>query len=434
MKNIIKFFVLLFFMLLVWIDHGFSQEGWYSQESGTQSDLFGVWFIDSNTGIVVGGFPGNCILKTKDAGTTWNPQTYPEIGNSYFAGVCFSDSMNGWVSGEYGVIMRTRDGGTTWTQQTSKTIKNLEAVFAVDSNIVWAMGEAGTIVHTIDGGANWGNQESGIKTHIWRISFINADTGSIAAGNCIGCIPADTIGGFILRTINGGITWNIQKHDSLTLGFYGVSFTDVKTGTVVGTGGTILHTTNGGETWTSQTSGTTVDLWDVFFANTDTGFVVGGDWSSNTVGIILRTTNGGVTWTKQDIPKKNCLNKVFFSDINIGTAVGNDGTILRTWNGGVTWIEEHRIDKIPQNSSLNQNYPNPFDQSTNIKFEISEYENVTLKIYSIDGKLVTTLVNEKMRPGSYEVVWNAANNPAGVYFCRLKAGSYIESMSMEVVR
>ena len=73
-----------------------------------------------------------------------------------------------------------------------------------------------------------------------------------------------SVGGTILKTTDGGNHW--QPQTSGTTNFlYGVSFTDVNTGTAVGFGGTILRTTNGGSSWDPQTSGTTVPLHGVVF-------------------------------------------------------------------------------------------------------------------------------------------------------------------------
>jgi photosystem II stability/assembly factor-like uncharacterized protein len=447
MKTIIKFSILLSSILSLWISPGFSQEGWYAQNSGTQDWLIGVWFFNNNTGIVVGGRDSTCILRTTDEGETWSRQKHNGTaisGWSVFSGVCFSDSLNGWVVGRDGTIQHSRDGGISWTRQfADSSFEYFYPVFCVDTSKAW-IGGSGirgvppyTLIRTTDGGETWDTCFTKINSHPWDIYFLNPDTGYVVWGWCDPCYsdPAPAKGSFIYRTTNGGDSWTLLMQDTTIIGLYGISFTDDHTATAVGSSGKILHTADGGETWTPQTSGTEADLWDVFFISADTGWAVGGTFWSFYGGVILKTTDGGTTWIAQTYPGDAMLFGVFFTDANTGTAVSGSGDIFHTKTGGVpTWIKEYRIDEMPQHSSLSQNYPNPFDQSTNIKFEIPESEFVTIKIYDIDGKLVTTLVNEKMRPGSYEVAWNAANYPVGVYFCRLKAGSDVESMSMEVVR
>jgi photosystem II stability/assembly factor-like uncharacterized protein len=147
-------------------------------------------------------------------------------------------------------------------------------------------------------------------------------------------------GGTILRTTDGGTTWEQQSSGTTAL-LNGVFFTDANTGTAVGSGGTILRTTDGGATWEQQSSGTTAYLAGVFFTDANTGTAVGGEEDyllyDISLGIILRTTDGGATWKQQSGGTSRTttpLYGVFFTDANAGTAVGYNGTILRTTTGG----------------------------------------------------------------------------------------------------
>lgn len=89
-------------------------------------------------------------------------------------------------------------------------------------------------------------------------------------------------------------------------------------------------------------------------------------------------------------------------------------------------------DKIfPEEFYLFNNYPNPFNPSTTIKFQIPaignqlEYAHTTLKVYDLIGNEVALLLNEQKSPGIYEVKWNADNLSSGVYFVQLKAGGIV---------
>lgn len=70
---------------------------------------------------------------------------------------------------------------------------------------------------------------------------------------------------------------------------------------------------------------------------------------------------------------------------------------------------------------LEQNYPNPFNPSTVIRYRLPVTSFVTLKMYSMLGQEVATLVNEEKKPGSYEVPWDAVGLPSGVYLCQLQS-------------
>ena len=85
-------------------------------------------------------------------------------------------------------------------------------------------------------------------------------------------------------------------------------------------------------------------------------------------------------------------------------------------------------------SDFSQNYPNPFNPSTNINFTLPKTEYVTLKIYDILGKEVTTLICEELNTGNYTKTWDANNLGIGVYFYKLTAGKFTETKKMMLVR
>ena len=90
--------------------------------------------------------------------------------------------------------------------------------------------------------------------------------------------------------------------------------------------------------------------------------------------------------------------------------------------------------ELPTVFSLNQNYPNPFNPTTNIQFDIPTPEFVTLKIYDIAGKEVATLVNEYRNAGSFVIGFNAGYLSSGIYFYKIKAGSFEQTMRMVLVK
>jgi len=97
---------------------------------------------------------------------------------------------------------------------------------------------------------------------------------------------------------------------------------------------------------------------------------------------------------------------VYFTDKNTGWAVGYNGTILHTTNGGVTFIEEEEIDEIPTSYSLTNNYPNPFNPNTKIKYSVPQTSNVVIKVFDILGNEIETFVNEQKPIGNYEINFN----------------------------
>ena len=238
------------------------------------------------------------------------------------------------------------------------------------------------------------------------------------------------ISGTILRTTNGGTNWISQSSGTIEY-LRDVSFSDANIGTVVGSVGTILRTSNGGTNWISQSSGTTEQLWGVSFADANVGTAVGEN------GTILRTTNGGINWVSQN-GTNNHLYDVSFTETNIGTVVGYFGAILRTQNGGVA-IVNLISSKIPEKFLLSQNYPNPFNPVTKIKFDITrdlkpETQNIRLTIFNSLGKKVTTLVDQRLSPGVYEVEFDGTTLASGIYFYKLEVEGFVQTKSMMLIK
>ena len=88
----------------------------------------------------------------------------------------------------------------------------------------------------------------------------------------------------------------------------------------------------------------------------------------------------------------------------------------------------------PDNYNLFQNFPNPFNPTTIIRYDIKTKGDVELKVFDLLGREITTLVNENQTPGTYEVVFDATSLPSGVYFYQLKAGDFIETKKMVVLK
>ncbi len=84
--------------------------------------------------------------------------------------------------------------------------------------------------------------------------------------------------------------------------------------------------------------------------------------------------------------------------------------------------------------SLEQNFPNPFNPSTRIKFQIPEDGFVTLKVYDILGNEVTTLINEQKPQGIFEVNFNASSLASGVYIYKIQAGDFVSSKKMLLLK
>ena len=88
----------------------------------------------------------------------------------------------------------------------------------------------------------------------------------------------------------------------------------------------------------------------------------------------------------------------------------------------------------PLKFGLMQNYPNPFNPSTTIQYQVSSPTNVSIKVYDLLGNEVATIVNEWKEAGNYEVEFDASKLSSGIYFYQLRAGTFIQTMKMQVLK
>ena len=89
-------------------------------------------------------------------------------------------------------------------------------------------------------------------------------------------------------------------------------------------------------------------------------------------------------------------------------------------------VKENTIN-LPNDFTLHGNYPNPFNSSTTIQYELKENSAITLSIFDIDGSEVEVIVSDYQFAGEHSIVWNSQNIPSGIYFIRLSSKIFIQT-------
>ena len=173
----------------------------------------------------------------------------------------------------------------------------------------------------------------------------------------------------------------------------------------------VVRTTDGGINWHLQFSGVTSNLRSVSFVDLNNG------WACGDRGVILSTTDGGSTWIRQASSTVYPLNAISFSDVSTGWVAGRFGTILRYSN--VPLFVAHPLASQNQIASFN-NYPNPFNPSTTISFDLLEKNIFSIKLYNILGQEVKTVVRgEEFSAGPHRILFDASDLVSGVYVGRI---------------
>ncbi|MCP4631956.1 MAG: T9SS type A sorting domain-containing protein [candidate division Zixibacteria bacterium] len=103
------------------------------------------------------------------------------------------------------------------------------------------------------------------------------------------------------------------------------------------------------------------------------------------------------------------------------------------WGDKGVWGERDGA-LLPTVTALGQNFPNPFNATTGIPFDLAQSGNVSLKVYNLSGQLVETLVDGQMSAGSHIINWDASTVSSGIYFYKLTAGNYVTSKKMNLLK
>ena len=176
---------------------------------------------------------------------------------------------------------------------------------------------------TTDGGVNWNMQNSGTTKNLYAIDFSSALNG-IAVG--------DT--GAFLRTINGGATWT-PIFVSSTISFRNVYFFNSNigfvTGSISGVSGHIFKTTDSGATWNPLNINSGNGIYGLTFTSADVGYC------SNYYGEIFTTDDGGFTWSQVPSGVTSVISDLYFNSPSAGLGIGANGVIIQTTDSGSSW-------------------------------------------------------------------------------------------------
>ena len=394
--------------------------------SGTFINAMDGWMV------AIGQLPQR-LYRTLDGGLTWSLQI--EEDSTFYSNFEFVDDIHGWMkvykevpsdrppSYEYS-LRRTKDGGNFWQQVSNPPDSAFFALHFVDSLIGYS-GGTNAVYRTTDGAESWQEMtiEPGVHFGLWDIYFVDKQYGWAVGGS------SDIFdAGIILKTTDGGKTWEVNRHPT-HIGS-AVYFINPDVGYIAGDpawGGVIMMTKDGGENWDYYYP-SSPHLNDIVFIDDSTGWAIGAR------GFLLHTRDGGSTWQRMETGTHADLHRIIFIDNgNVGYIFGENNTLLRYDGTGSTVIRDNSI--TPSTFNLDQNYPNPFNSETIIKYELIHPASVILKVYNITGKEVITLVDEKQIEGSYQIIWNGKDQfgkevSSGVYFCLLRVAAFSQTRKM----
>ena len=378
--------------------------------------------------------------------------------------VKFLNRYTGWAVGDGGIIVKTTNGGDNWINVPNPSITGggiLSSLFIVDSNILYVVGGHEIILKSTNSGNTWieiRNGPYGISTGFRGVYFLNKDTGWFCGSMRV------------LRTTDGGTTF-----DSTGI-FWGsladVFFKDFMTGLICGDG-VVFKSNDAGMNWYNTNvptggwahqfrkisvinkqyvwivgngnifykSTNFADSWDSiaylpayppsvmycsYFSSINTG------WTGGSYGYLYKTIDGGYSWTRQATgTDQRFWGSIWFYNDSIGWGVGGAGKIMHTTTGGQSLVIIENLNRqVVDDYKLYQNFPNPFNTMTNVKFQMSKSGVVEIKVFDLLGREVKTLINEYKQPGTYQVSFNAEGLTSGIYFYKMTMGDFSETKKL----
>lgn len=359
---------------------------WERQQSPVDFFIYKIHFINRMKGWAVANDvfgAGTAVLSTTDSGESWSFYRYPD-SSQYFYSITFTDSLNGWMCGFNGTVVKTTNGGISWMPSQR------------------------------DSGA-------GSSFPAYNLSFYNNTYGFACGGYY-------DIGGVIWKTTDSGMNWKSMQVGSEPFGgiHYFDSLNVIAAGGDFEFGANLAKTTNGGLSWEYIPLNIFGIAASVAFRTPLEGWL-----ALSFTGNFARTTDGGESWLVIPSPDSNGVYDIKFINSRNGWAVGKNGAVYKyDASVGINIVS----NSLPARFILYQNYPNPFNPATKIKFDVPHAEGVQLRIYDVTGREIRMLVNKHIGPGTYEAEWNAKSFSGGVYFCTLKAGDYIQTKKLMLIK
>jgi photosystem II stability/assembly factor-like uncharacterized protein len=349
------------------------------------------------------------IIKTTDGGSSWVTQSSAFGGSGFYIDfIYFFDESNGVAFGDpwglYMVIYTTTNGGDTWTRVPDSNIPQayvgetgFQMLFTAKDNTVWVPTYKGSpnslrIFKSTDRGLNWtvsNDLPNPMPTGSWpyptSIAFANQNEGILDVTNWTS--PGPPYYYKLMKTTDGGGTWT-EMNFPLSLSVATIcSVPGTAQGYVVtaplDTVGSAFSI-DGGNTWELLDS--TLGLWDPRFASGTTG------------------------WTLADT------------------------FAVYEYSGPPFPVAVEEETTLPTVYALEQNYPNPFNPVTTFRYSIPTQSKVLIKVYDVLGNEIETLVDEFKPAGKYEVEFSASALTSGVYFYQLKAGEYVDTKKMILLK
>ena len=347
------------------------------------------------------------------------------------------------VIGDGGIIARSSQGSPPWVVINSGTSQNLNKMCVIPEgnfvDYIYAVGDNGTVIHSTNFGQTWTQKSFPASINLNDIECELTDTNNIR-------VVGDDFTSYY--STDGGNTWiddslynktsALQTSDiDFSAGgpdLNSVQFLDDNTGYIMGEFGVVFKTTNGGANFQASFIPGIGNITDMHFITADSGFIV------SDAGQVRMTDNGGTNWYN-DTAASNLFGGSRINGIashgEWGVISADDGKFFIAARDSLSVLSyiEPVSSEVPGVFSLYQNFPNPFNPVTNIRFSLLRAGDVSLKVYNAAGKRSLHSFKRKENSGRLcSQFFRLGASHREYIFYSLTAGGFRETRKMMLVK
>lgn len=453
-KNVTLLFIALFvcsgLIAQDWIQTSTTPEGGGITEIVVRPDNNHIFVTTASFNWPSGDDGG--IRRSSDDGATWDNLMDAYTGRTITFGADGNLYASVWPYPSDEGLYRSTDNGDSWNQLV--TVPEGNNIFSITVNITTTENTifAGTrqgVYRSLDNGVNWAYASTGIPVDTWVRDIEVDSSGIIVAATSNGLFSSEDNGDTWLEATGAGI----EDNTVTKLAFdYSTDLKDGNTGLLAVSSDGSLHRSFADSKYLLCTimaifsDGEGSSIWTFALRSLNKKMHGVSTFPTNKDASGFRYTyDDGENWelNNSGLPGSNPLTSAM-SGISTDTEINLKIGLFENMNGGakvfklsIPWssidVEELPID----NSSdlyLKQNYPNPFSDFTEIVFNLSEAGHTSLKVYSVDGRLIETLVNTQKPKGECHIIWKPESLDSGIYFYILNSGNTHITKKMLVLK
>ncbi|MCU7494168.1 MAG: choice-of-anchor A family protein, partial [Ignavibacteria bacterium] len=386
-----------------------SNEGnttWQEVSSFTQGEI--IYSMLYNGTSIYAGTVGGKIYQSTDNGLCW-ARINADMNAGWIWALCLNNGQL-FAATEKGVYKFT---GKEWTL-TSLSGKDVHALAAFNGSLVagtWGQG----IFRSTDNALNWTEFNDGLGDFKVIQSLVADDKGNLFAGSVGGGIFKMHSGEskWYKHEVGNNIVWSLgQSQGTLYAGLYSDG---------------LYRSTDEGANWEKASTLNLPFVYSIVSDNNDNVYL--SSWSGG-VYVISSNESSARSLGMEGSGVSSIVISGNGENVFAGT---KDGKIyVKTAVSSATGVD--KTSSAPEEFSLLQNFPNPFNPSTMIKFNIAKEGHYTLKVFDVLGKEVATLINDNLKAGRFSLEFNAKNLASGIYIYQLRGFNLNQVRKMLILR